>query len=362
MSYGTVQAEKMTTESGYSLGAGNASSFKNRIINGEMDVVQRYGTTSVSVDGANIVNPDRWVNTEIGDGAFTAQQVADAPAGFVNSLRVTTTTVQTGTLNAVTRQSIEGFNISDLGWGTANAKSVTLSFWVKSSLTGSFGGAIRNDAGDRSYPFSYTINSANTWEYETITIPGDTTGTWLTNNSTGLTVWFSHGTSSTGTAGAWVGADVRAPAGSVFIIQTLNATWQITGVQLEVGTVATSFDFRSYGTELALCQRYFEQVGPGMPCKANSTTQFWCGYTYRVAKRSSTTFSLVSTTVRIFEFGVSNRDTSSCSIGGSYATNPNTGLVLLEGFSGLSGGVNAISGGAGSQLNDGPIINCSSEL
>jgi hypothetical protein len=239
-----------------SVQSGGWTGFKNRIINGGMTISQRSGTSSMSVDGANVVNPDRWTNTEIGNGAFTAQQVTDAPAGFNYSLKVTTTTAQTGTLNALSRQSIEGFNIADLGWGTANAKSITLSFWVKSSLTGSFGGSLRNADGNRCFPFSYTISSANTWEYETITIPGDTTGTWATDNTTGVTLWFSHGTSSTGTAGAWTDSDVRAPAGSVFIIQTLNATWQITGVQLEKGSTASSFEYRPYTTELQLCQRY----------------------------------------------------------------------------------------------------------
>jgi hypothetical protein len=234
--------------------------FKNRIINGAMTFDQRNAGASVTYDGSSGYSLDRYFSAEIGNGAFTVQQVTDAPAGFTNSLKVTVTTAQTGTLNAATIQSIEGFNIADLGWGTASAKTVTLSFWIKSSVTGSLGGALRNSASNRSYPFNYSVSSANTWEYKTVTIAGDTTGTWATGNTTGIVVLFSHGTSLTGTAGAWAGSDFRAPTGSTFVIQTLGATWQITGVQLEVGTQATSFEYRQYQQELALCQRYYYKL------------------------------------------------------------------------------------------------------
>jgi hypothetical protein len=167
-------------------------------------------------------------------------------------------------------QSIEGFNVADLGWGTASAKSVTISFWVRSSLTGTFGGALYNNSFNLSYPFTYTISSADTWEYKTVTIAGDTSGTWLTNNGIGLGVNFGLGTGSdfSGTAGAWTGSGLLSATGAVSVIGTLNATWYVTGVQLEVGSVATPFERRPYGTELALCQRYFEKtyllsVAPG---------------------------------------------------------------------------------------------------
>jgi hypothetical protein len=155
-------------------------------------------------------------------------------------------------------QSIEGFNVSDLAWGTANAQTVTLSFWVRSSLTGTFGGALTNAGQNRSYPFSYTISSANTFEYKTVTITGDTTGTWATDNSTGITVRFGLGSGATysGTAGAWAAGNLVQPTGSVSVVGTNGATFYITGVQLEKGSTATSFDYRPYGTELALCQRY----------------------------------------------------------------------------------------------------------
>lgn len=235
--------------------------FKNRIINGDMRIDQRNAGAAVTVDGANLYGVDRWTSTEIGNGALSQQQISDAPPGFKNSLRITTTTAQTGTLNAVTRQYIEGTNLIDLAWGTASAKAISLSFWVKSSLTGTFGGSLKNDDNSRNYVFSYTISSANTWEYKTVSVPGDTSGTWPTTTGIGMTVWFSHGASNNlGSAGSWTGTDIRGVTGQTNIIATLNATWQITGVQLELGATATQFDYRPFGTELALCQRYFQKI------------------------------------------------------------------------------------------------------
>jgi hypothetical protein len=155
---------------------------------------------------------------------------------------------------------IEGLNVADFGWGSAGAATVTLSFWVRSSLTGTFGGAVQNSASNRSYPFSYTISAANTLEQKTITIAGDTTGTWLTTNGVGLVVRFGLGYGSTyggGTAGAWVGSDTQSVTGAVSVVGTSGATFYITGVQLEKGSTATSFDVRAYSAELAMCQRYY---------------------------------------------------------------------------------------------------------
>jgi hypothetical protein len=184
------------------------------------------------------------------------------------------------------QQLIEGLNVSDLAWGTANAQTVTLSFWVRSSLTGTFGGSIRNSAGNRSYPFTYTISSANTWEKETITIAGDTSGTWLTTNGIGLSISFSLGAGATysGTAGAWAGSNIVQPTGSTSVVGTNGATFYITGVQLEKGSTATSFDYRNYQAELAMCQRYYFKIqatGDLQPFAAgyNSSTTSSTGYT-----------------------------------------------------------------------------------
>jgi hypothetical protein len=246
--------------------ADSLQGFRNRIINGDMRIDQRNAGASVTFNSSALVFPvDRFGGFEDTDGVMTGQQDSSAPPGFTNSVKVTTTTADASlgaAQFAIFRHNIEGTNFSDLGWGTANAQTVTFSFWTRSSLTGTVGGAVMNSAQNRAYPFSYAINAVNTWEYKTITIPGDTTGAWLTNNGTGLQINFGLGVGSTysGTAGAWAGAPVFAPTGAVSVIGTLNATWQVTGVQLEAGSVAMPFERRDYGRELALCQRYFQQL------------------------------------------------------------------------------------------------------
>jgi hypothetical protein len=237
--------------------------FRNRIINGDMRIDQRNAGASVTVnDLAIFYGVDRFRAVgQASSGVFTMQRVTDAPTGFTNSLRVTVTTAD-ASISATDRylfqQVIEGFNAADLGFGTASATAVTLSFWVKSSLTGSFGAALQNGTPDRSYPFTYTINAANTWEYKTVTIAGDTTGTWPTDNTGwGRVNWsIGSGSNTVSTAGSWQAANYEGVTGQTQIISTLNATWQITGVQLEAGSVATPFERRPFGTELALCQRY----------------------------------------------------------------------------------------------------------
>jgi hypothetical protein len=238
---------------------------KNRIINGAMVIDQRNAGASVT-GTQGVFTLDRWMSSSSQTSKFTVQQNAGSvtpPTGFSNYLGVTSSSAYSITASDrfYIRQTIEGFNIADLNWGTASAKTVTLSFWVRSSLTGTFGGALYNNSGTRSYPFTYTITAANTWEYETITIAGDTTGTWEKTNSGGISIGFGLGvgTDRTGTAGAWAGAFYESATGAVSVVGTNGATFYITGVQLEVGSTATSFDYRPYGTELALCYRYYYQ-------------------------------------------------------------------------------------------------------
>lgn len=244
-------------------GANNVGlSFKNRFINGNMVLDQRNSGASVIPDSLGIYTLDRWRAWEDTDGAATVQQSSAAPDGFTNSFLWTTTTADaslTAAQYACIGQLIEGYNVADLAWGTANAQPVTLSFWVRSSLTGTFGGSFQNSAQNRSYPFTYTISAANTWEYKTITVPGETSGTWLTTNGVGIRVYWGLGVGSTysGTANAWASSTLLSTTGATSVIGTLNATWQVTGVQLEKGTVATSYDYLPYSTQLALCQRYF---------------------------------------------------------------------------------------------------------
>jgi hypothetical protein len=242
--------------------------FKNRIINGAMVLDQRYAGASVTVNGAGVFfSIDLFqAQGQSADGVFTVQQSTTAPTGFTNSLLATVTTDDSSigsTQYYFLTQKIEGFNTADLGFGTASASPVTLSFWVRSSVTGTFGGSLSNDGVTRSYPFTYTISSANTWEQKSVTIAGDTTGTWLTNNGVGIRVYLNIGAGSsyTATAGAWASQWAFNATGATNLIATNGATFYITGVQLEKGSTATSFDYRPYGTELALAQRYYGLCG-----------------------------------------------------------------------------------------------------
>jgi hypothetical protein len=249
---------------------------KNRIINGDMRIDQRNAGASVTVNSAsNFFSCDRFACSGTSSaGVYTIQQVSDAPTGFTNSLKITTTTASASigsSADYLVGQKIEGFNFADMQWGTANAQTVTLSFRVKSSLTGTFSGVLANDAWNRSYVFSYVINAANTWETKTITIAGDTTGTWVgATNGTGLRIFFSMGSGSSyvTTANTWTSGTYETISGATNVISTLSATWQITGVQLEVGSTATPFERRQYGQELVSCQRYYSKsydvnVAPG---------------------------------------------------------------------------------------------------
>ena len=237
--------------------------FQNRIINGAMVIDQRNAGASGTATGYTI---DRWVFGATLSTKGTWQQNAGAitpPTGFKNYLGFTSNSAYTPLTGDVFSfyQVIEGFNSADLDWGTANAKTVTVSFWVRSSLTGTFGGALSNTT--RSNPFSFTINAANTWEYKTVTVAGDTSGTWGSTNNAGIFLFMTFGAGSTyqGTAGTWATADYRTVTGAVNTVGTNGATFYITAVQLEVGSTATSFDYRSIGTELELCLRYFHFIG-----------------------------------------------------------------------------------------------------
>jgi len=236
--------------------------FKNRIINGAMAISQRNGTSTITPANGDY-GVDRWTFGLAQSSKLTSAQTTTAPAGFNFSTLITSSSSYTPLTNDLFRftQLIEGFNF-DLGFGTANAKTFTLSFWVRSSLTGTFGGSLQNNDNDRSFPFTYTINAANTFEYKTVTVAGDTTGTWVgATNGIGLYVNFSMGAGSgrLGTAGSWQAAGYYGATGQTNLVATNGATWFLTGCQLEVGSTATSFDYRPYGTELALCYRYYYQ-------------------------------------------------------------------------------------------------------
>jgi len=284
----------------------NASSnfgFKNRIINGAMVIDQRNAGASVSVGTATgTYTLDRWRvyhDTAITSN-ITAQQSTTVPTtGYINSQILTNGTGATaaaGDVNII-QQRVEGLNIADLNFGSSTAATVTLSFWVRSSLTGTFGVNLANSAQNRSYVSTYTISSANTWEQKTVTVAGDQSGTWLTTSGIGLIAsWdLGSGTSLNTTAGAWQAGQYFRTSACTSFIGTTGATFYITGVQLEKGSTATSFDYRPYGTELALCQRYFQLMDMGyVYAVAPSGNQITSNYTYPVAMRATSTVAVVT--------------------------------------------------------------------
>lgn len=262
---GTATAQLSSVNGGPLAGA------RNRIINGDMRIDARNNGASVTVTSTGGYVLDRWKHSSSQSSKFSVQRNAGSvtpPAGFTNYLGITSLSAYsvTGNENFSTEQIIEGFNVSDLDWGTANAKAATLSFWVRSSLTGTFGGSIATTkTAIWVMPFTYSIASANTWTYVTINIPAATsTGGTNNDNTDGAFVRFglgSAGTSVGGTAGTWTSAgNFIQPAGTVSVVGTNGATWMLTGVQFEAGSVATPFERRSYGQELALCQRYFASL------------------------------------------------------------------------------------------------------
>jgi hypothetical protein len=274
---GTVGATTPSTVAATTLSASGASTFtnsapsvigglgfRNRVINGDMRIDQRNEGASVSVStGAQPYGVDRWNGQgTAAAGVFSLQRsTSTPPAGFTNFTRITTTTADASPAAGSVynfRHQIEGNNLQDFQFGAATAKTVTISFWVRSSLTGTFSGAFSNSAFNRGYPFTYAISVANTWEQKSIAIAGDTTGTWLTDSGIGLRVYFDLGSGSTyrGTAGAWAASGLIGATSAVRVISTLSATFDLTGVQLEVGNAATEFERRPYGFELSLCQRY----------------------------------------------------------------------------------------------------------
>ena len=285
------------------LDIGQIGGRRNLIINGAQTVDQRFsGSSELKGSGAKY-HTDRFVVFSQAASKLTAQQVSESPAGFKNSLQLTVTNaVSLGAGDQyMLQQRLEGQNVSHLSFGTSNAVTVTLSFYVRSSIAGTHSGVLVNGSENRNYPFTYTISAANTWERISVTIAGDTSGTWVTTNAVGMWVKWNLGTGSTylGTAGAWSGSSYLSGAtGSVQLIETASATFYITGVQLEVGTVATPHEHRSYGEELALCQRYYWKAGLKVISavasgKANNTTDanFYIPYPVPMRSAPTSTFS-----------------------------------------------------------------------
>ena len=332
---------------------------KNRIINGDMGIDQRNAGASVTPINLEYT-VDRWAAGLTQASKFSVQQNAAAvtpPVGFSNYLGVTSLSsysVLAGDIFLI-RQYIEGYNFADLGWGTANAKTITLSFWVRSSLTGTFGGSLMNSASNRSYPFTYSISVANTWEQKTITVAGDTSGTWIgATNGIGVRVFFGLGGGATysGTAGAWAASAFYTATGATSVVGTNGATFYITGVQLEQNTVATPFERRLYNQELANCQRYYEQIG-NFVGRASAATGAEGSISILVTKRATPTMTIINGTSTLLEVAVATR---------SFTTIAASNVQVNGGYISLTGSTGLTSPNLCTFFNNAAILAASSEL
>ena len=367
MAYGTVNADVIgTSVAGSNLGAGNASLMKNRIINGAMVIDQRNAGASVTATTAFEWFVDRWQSRSAVSSKFSGQQNAGSitpPVGFSNYLGMTSLSSYSVSSSDyfLIRQPIEGFNTYDLNWGTANAKTVTLSFQVYSSLTGTFAGAIRNASNGRSYVFTFSPSAANTWTSVSITIAGDTTGTWVgATNGIGMEVVFNMGAGSTyqGTANTWNASGAFSTSTAVNLVGTNGATFYITGVQLEVGSSATGFEYRQYGQELALCQRYYQVYGSIGSSGTNgdvfsgfyrnSSTVFMPVPLY-VAMRTTPSFTSISASGA--QFSSQTQDTTVTGFQISNTPTPRTAFVQALSSSAFAAGNGIVYSNNGSTTN-----------
>ena len=313
----------------------------NRIINGAMMIDQRNAGASVALPTSEVYGIDRFIaRFSAGSYSITQSQSSVAPTGFKNSLflNVTTGGTAASSVRGLVATRIEGYNFADFGYGASGASTFTMSFWVRSSLTGTFSGSFQNIDVNRSYVFTYSVNSANTWEQKTITVAGDTTGTWNTTNGIGIAINFDLGNGSdlkTGTTGSWIAGDYRGATGSVAPFTSSGATFYITGVQLEKGSTATSFDYRPYGTEYQLCQRYFQRTS-GYNLLASSGTSATGSYSYIVEMRTSPSLSL-SAVLAISDGGADyTQSSTNVTVGGGTRITPRAVQLSHTNFSGLT--------------------------
>ena len=274
-----------------------ALSNRNLIINGAMQVAQR-GTSAVAIGAPNFPSIDRFKCYKQSDGGtITTEQSAEAPDGFYYSMKATVTSADatpTG-VNSISYW-VEGSDAQHLGFGTASAQTCTISFWVKSSIAGTYSVVIQDNDYVVSYVAEYSISSPNSWEQKTVTFAGPTTGSWgKTSATSGVRIWWDMGSSddsSTSTVNQWAERGFRSTS-SVRLIETSGATWQITGVQLEVGDQSTPFEHRSYSDEIQRCQRYYEEVYVWQQGHASAANQFVANSTgtYKVTKRATPTLT-----------------------------------------------------------------------
>jgi len=309
MALSQIQSESMNLADDYTFTGtvSGASSPDNLVVNGAMEISQR-GSSFTGFGAAVNYGLDRFGFYHSSDGAFTvSQETSIVPTDFTHALKVLITTADASIAagqRLILFTKLEGNRVSHLNWGTSDAKAVTLSFWVRSSVTGTHGGAFGNGSDNRNYPFTYTISTADTWERKTITVAGDQTGTWATDNTNGLQIVWGLGVGSTysGSAGAWAAGDKNSATGATTsVLGTTNATWYLTGVQLETGSNASDFHHRSYADTIRECLRYYYRIernnawGEFMLLRAYSTTNGTCGAVQLpVPMRASPTLSCTS--------------------------------------------------------------------
>ena len=263
---GSALMRTETPQEAFSLiGAGR----KNVIINGNQNIDQRNnGSATADFSGSGVFVTDRWEGYNANGGTISGQRVEDAPPGFKRSIKLTVGTANSrgSTAYGGLYYTVEGFDAARFAWGTSGAKYAALSFWTKSSVPGLYTVGVRDNAFNSYYIATYYINSTNTWEYKTVTIPPATGGAFSAGNGLAFSLFFALDTGSIahGTAvNSWVysGGNKYATSGMAKLFATSGNTWYITGVQLEVGKNATEFEHRSFGEELALCQRYYWEIG-----------------------------------------------------------------------------------------------------
>jgi len=318
-----------------------ALSNRNLIINGAMTIDQRNGGSAVN--NANSYTLDRWYFMQgqaSNTVAHNVEQSSTAPADFLNSLKITVATAANPSTSNYTAlfHRVEGYNSAQLNYGLSTASASTLSFWVYSSVTGTFGVAIQNSASTRSYVGTYTINASNTWEKKTISIQGDTSGTWVKNNGIGLGIhWdIGVGTAQSTTAGTWQSGNYLGLTGGTKLCQTSGATFYITGVQLEVGDTATPFEHRSYGDELARCQRYYQMTNAFalFSGRGTGTTTAVASLPLTVPMRASPTLTTNGIDTRGYTSAAVDISNGTPSVH-SYSANDNLLTLNLSGFDNL---------------------------
>ena len=310
------------------IGSQSALSNRNMVINGAAEVYQR----GASATAHNSYSVDRWQIKNTSGATCTHEQSTDAPAPFKNSIKYTAGgTSCTAAQVAGIAQRIEGTKITSIGLGTSAAKPVTLSFYVKSSVTGTYAVSLRNNDTDLSFVNTYSISSANTWEFKTVTFDARTSGTWLTTTGIGVRLWFDLGSGDNfnGTAGQWTAsANHLTVSNQADVVGTSGATWFVTGVQLEIGEQETPFEHRSYGDELAACQRYYQTMARGAMGGAYSSTQWIGGGNFNTPMRATPTASQPSGVATVHDPSTATFAQSSTNITATYASTTGSTFIL----------------------------------